>query len=364
MTKKSIGYVNMLWSCPRCTTRNPGAQRFCNGCGAPQPPDVAFEQAPEEKLLTDAAEIARAKAGPDLHCPYCNGRNPATAKFCGACGGDLAGSKVREAGKVVGAFRSSPAARVVCARCGTSNPAGSLKCAQCGASLAPGSAGGVQAAASATPATTRPARRAPAVLLIVLAVLCGVAALAVVLFASRKSETIGVVDSVNWERSVAIEALRAVEHEDWQDEIPSSANVGSCREQYRYTSQDPVANSVEICGTPYTVDTGSGYGEVVQDCAYEVYDYLCSYTIEEWSVVDTLATSGTYGAPAWPSLSLASDQRQGDVRESYSVVFATDDGRYTYTPDSAAEFSYFSIGSQWILEVSGFGSITGIEPAP
>lgn len=364
MTKKSIGYVHMLWSCPRCTTRNPGPQKYCNGCGAPQPADVAFEQAPEEKLLADAEEIARAKAGPDIHCPYCNGRNPATAKFCGACGGDLAGGKAREAGKVVGAFRSGPAAPIVCSRCGASNPAASLKCAQCGASLAPGVAEGVQATAARSPSAARPARRLPVVLLIVLAALCGLAAVAIMLFASRKTETIAVVDSTNWERRVAIEALQEVEHEGWQDEIPSGANLGSCREEYRYTSQDPVANSVEVCGTPYTIDTGSGYGEVIQDCTYEVYDYLCSYTIEEWTVVDTAVSSGSNQAPSWPSFSLASNERQGDVTESYSVVFVADDGRYTYTPGTAAEFSSFTIGSEWALEIGGFGSVTGIEPAP
>lgn len=363
MTKKSVGYVHMLWSCPRCTTRNPGPQKFCNGCGAPQPPDVAFEQAPEEKLLTDAAEIAQAKAGPDIHCPYCNARNPSTAKFCGACGGDLASGKAREAGKVVGAFRSAPAAPIVCPRCGTSNPAASLKCSQCGASLAPGIAGEAHGAAAPAPTAARPARRAPVILLIVLAALCGLAVLAVLLFSTRKTETIGVVDSVRWERTVAVEGLQQVERENWQDEIPASASVNSCREEYRYTSQDPVANSTEVCGTPYTVDTGSGYGEVVQDCAYEVYDYRCSYTVEEWTVVDTMVSSGSYEAPAWPSVSLASNQRQGDANESYTVLFATDDGRFTYTTDSEAEFSRFSVGSQWVLEVSGFGSITGIEPA-
>jgi Double zinc ribbon len=363
MTKKKIGYVHLLWSCPRCATRNPGPQKFCNGCGAPQPPEVEFEQAPEEKLLTDAAEIARAQAGPDTHCPYCGGRNPAGAKFCGACGGDLAGAEARPSGKVVGAFRSTPAAPIVCNRCGTSNPATSLRCSQCGASLAPVSPAAPEPAAR-TPTAGRPARRFPMILGIVLAALCGLAALVVLLLANRKSETIGVVDSADWERRVAIEALQSVEHEDWQDEIPSSASLGSCREEYRYTSSEPVANSVEVCGTPYTEDTGSGYGEVVQDCEYEVYDSRCSYTIEEWAVVDTEVASGSYGVPAWPSFSLASNERKGEASESYSVVFVTDEGRYTYTPDSAAEFSTFTDGSEWLLEISGFGSITGIEPAP
>jgi hypothetical protein len=359
MTKKTVGYVHLLWSCPRCTTRNPGPQKFCNGCGAPQPPGVAFEQAAEEKLITDAQEIARAKAGPDIHCPYCNGRNPATAKFCGACGGDLAGGKARESGKVVGGFRSAPAAPVVCPRCGTSNPGSALKCGQCGASLA----AAAQPVAAPEPAAARPARRLPMALILIVAGLCGLAALALLFLASRKTETIGVVDSVRWERRVAIEALQEVEREGWQDEIPGSASVGTCREEQRTTSQDPVANSVEVCGTPYTVDTGSGYGEVVQDCVYEVYDSWCSYTVEDWTVIDTVVASGTSGAPDWPSYSLASNERQGDATESYSVEFVTDDGRYTYTPTSATDFAAFEVGSEWLLEISGFGSITGIEPA-
>ncbi len=361
MTKKTVGYVNMLWSCPRCATRNPGPQKFCNGCGGPQPADVPFEQAPEEKLLTDAAEIARAKAGPDVHCPFCSGRNPATAKFCGACGGDLTSGKARDAGKVVGAFRSAPAAPVTCARCGTSNPASSLKCSNCGASLMPA----VASAVAAPPATAaRTPGRPPVVLILILAGLCGLAALAALLFASRKSEVIGEVDSLAWERSVAVEALRAVDREAWRDEVPAAGDLGACREEYRYTSQDPVANSIEVCGTPYTLDTGSGYGEVVQDCVYEVYDDLCSYTAEEWTVVDTAVSSGAAGLPAWPSLSLAVNERQGEQTESYTVVFQTDDGRYTYTPASASEFTAFSIGSRWILEISGFGSISSLQPAP
>ena len=362
MTKKSIGYVRMLWTCPRCTTRNPGPQKFCNGCGGPQPADVAFEQAPEEELLTDAAEIAKAKAGPDQHCPYCSARNPGGVKFCGACGGDLAGSKVRDSGKVAGAFRSGPAAPVACPRCGTSNPAASLKCSSCGASLAPPAPA---AAPPADPAKARPAGRSPILIIgLILVVLCGLGGLALLLLGGRKSETAAVVDSVEWERRIAIEALRPVEREDWYDQIPSEAQVGTCRQSRRGTSQDPVANSVEVCGTPYTVDTGSGYGEVVQDCVYEVYDDLCSYTVTEWTVVDTAVARGTGGLPSWPSVSLATDERQGQESETYRVVFATDSDRYTYAPSSAAEFAGFTPGSRWLLTINGFGSITGIDPAP
>jgi hypothetical protein len=125
-----------------------------------------------------------------------------------------------------------------------------------------------------------------------------------------------------------------------------------------------VANSVEVCGTPYTVDTGSGFGEVVQDCVYQVYDDLCSYTIPEWTVIDTIVARGTNGVPTWPSASLAGNERQGQESEAYSVVLATDSDRYTYTPSTASEFTAFTPGSRWVLTVNGFGGITGIEPAP
>ncbi|MGQ9683479.1 MAG: zinc finger protein [Anaerolineae bacterium] len=77
MPKESLGYVRLEWTCPNCGTRNPGPQNKCAGCGAPQPADTAFTQAPQEQLLTDQAEIARAVSGADVHCPYCGARNPA-----------------------------------------------------------------------------------------------------------------------------------------------------------------------------------------------------------------------------------------------------------------------------------------------
>ena len=361
MTKKTIGYVHMLWTCPRCATRNPGPQKFCNGCGGPQPQDAAFEQAPEEKLVTDAAEIARAKAGPDIHCPFCNARNPGIAKFCGACGGGLAGGKARDSGKVAGAFRSGPAAPIVCTRCGTSNLGASLKCSNCGASLAPAPA----EAQPASPAPgARPAGRSPIMILgIIAAALCGLAAIGFLMFANRKTEQIGQVASVGWERRVAIEALRLVEHKDWRDQVPAEAELGSCRQEQRSTSQEPVSNSVEVCGTPYTVDTGSGYGEVVQDCVYEVYDDRCTYTLPEWTVVDTAVASGTGNLPAWPAMSLASDERAGEQTQTYSVVFVTANDSYGYAPANEAEYAAYVPGSQWLLVINGLGDSTSIEPA-
>ncbi len=355
MTKKSIGYVELIWRCPRCETVNPGPQKFCNGCGGPQPQDVQFEQPPEEKLLGEAAAAA-AKAGPDIHCPYCQARNPGAAKFCGACGGDLAQGKRREAGKVLGAFRREPAAPVACPACGASNPAGAARCLKCGAALPRPEAQQPRVAAPS------PSSRIPVAFLAIGAlVVCGILAVIFLLISTRRSQLVGQVQQVGWTRSLPVLALAPVEHEGWLDEIPAQADIEQCSTEYRYTSQEPVAGAVEVCGTPYTVDTGTGLGQVVQDCVYEVYDDYCTYTAFEMVVVQTLTASGNDLMPYWPQGSLAAGKEFGEGSETYQVVFVTEGGTYSYGPAGESEYLQFEPGSRWVLEVDGMGRVVSVE---
>lgn len=359
MTRKTVGYVELVWTCPRCSTKNPGPQKFCNGCGAPQPATVQFEQPAQEKLLTEAGAIARAKAGPDVHCPYCGARNTAGVRFCGACGGDLATGQAREKGRVLGAFRSAPAPKVKCPACGTENDADAARCTNCGSSL-PGTSDG----APSSPATT-PARRLPIPLLAVGGACLLLGALAVFLLIGKRDTVEGAVTSVHWERTIAIEAFRPVEHEDWRDQIPSEATPGVCHEEVRSTQESPAPNSLEVCGTPYTVDLANGEAEVVQDCIYEVYDDKCSYTVNEWTPTDRVVASGDSLNPTWPSAAnLAAGERLGDRDESYEVVLAADGKTYTYSPESETEFFSFASGSRWLLGINALGGILTIEPVP
>jgi hypothetical protein len=360
MTKKTVGYVHLEWACPRCLTRNPGPQKFCNGCGAPQPPDVEFEQPVQEKVLKDAAEIAKAKAGPDIHCPFCGSRNAGTAKFCGACGGDLKEGQKREGGRVLGAHRAREAPPVVCPACGASNQPGAPRCARCGSALAVAA----EPSAEAKP-TTQPITRNKAAIgaIGLLLVLCLGAAAVFFLLGNRTSQVEAQVESVEWSRSMPILALAEVQSEAWADEIPADAPIGACSLEYRYTQSEPAANAVEVCGTPYTVDTGGGYGEVVQDCQYEVYDEWCSYTALDWQVVDTATVSGMDLSPYWPEVALGEGEQYGEGEEQYHVVFATEDGLVRYEPGDASEFAQFEPGSLWMLEVNALGAILGIESA-
>ncbi len=357
MTKKTLGYVHLEWACPNCQRRNPGPQKFCNGCGAPQPQDVQFEQPAEEKLITDQAEIARAKAGPDVHCPYCGARNPGDSKFCGGCGGDLTQAVARESGRVVGAHREGPAEQIPCPACGTLNPATAQTCKQCGANLGKKPVG--------APETRLPAQRKPIPLaaIIGISLICLVAAIVAIVFFTRTEEVVGEVQAVSWERSVPILALGPVEKEGWQNEIPSDADLGSCGLEYRYTQDEPAANATEVCGTPYTKDTGSGFGEVVQDCEYRVYDDWCDYTVTDWQVFDVVTLSGPDLNPRWPEVNLLSGQKLGDRDETYKVSFTTDGDSYTYTTSNENEFSQFVSGSSWILEVNAFDNVVSVTPA-
>jgi hypothetical protein len=358
MARKKVGYTELQWTCPNCNSINPGSEKSCGNCGAPQPEDVQFEQAARQELITDEEKISQAAAGANIHCPFCGTRNPAGAKVCQNCGGDLAEGEIRESGRVVGAFSVGPEMMISCPHCGKENPESAKICAHCGGSLA--------AEISETkPETAKPEQspsRFRAWIIIaavaVLAIACGL----YFFFANRTKPTIGVVHNVTWERSVPVEALLPVEHKGWEDEIPQEAIIGSCSQEIHNVQSEPAPNSVEVCGTPYTVDTGSGFAEVVQDCEYEVYATFCTYTLEEWSVVDVAVLSGRDYSPTWPEPTLESGQRFGEeTKEKYTIVFKSGEETYFYSTDDLNLFQAAQIGSEWNLNINTFGNLLSIE---
>jgi hypothetical protein len=189
------------------------------------------------------------------------------------------------------------------------------------------------------------------------------AVVAFVLLASRTEDVVGRVEAVEWNRSISILGLGPVTHADWRDEIPSEGVIESCEQRVHHTQDDPDPNAEKVCGTPYTVDTGSGFGEVVQDCQYQVYEPWCKYTVREWSVIDTAVLNGQDFTPRWPAIQLALDQKEGEREENYRCIFDADGKTYTYRTSDVDQFSRCEIGSRWTLKVNALNSVTGIEPA-
>ena len=355
MVKKTVGHVRLEWTCPRCGSKNPGPQKTCGSCGAPQPEDVKFEQPAQEKLVSDEEEIKRATAGPDVHCPYCDARNLAGAETCTQCGGDLTNATARAAGQVMGAHRDKAAKDVACPSCGAMNPATALKCSQCAASMAQ---------PKPKPRVSKPARGPSCGPVAYFACAAALALIALFIFlVTRTSDVIGIVEAVSWTRTIAIEALGPATHDDWRDEIPTGAVVGTCTEKVHHTQDQPAPGAKDVCGTPYTEDTGTGYGEVVQDCQYEVYADWCKFTVQEWQKTDQVTLSGADPNPRWPDLQLGADQREGTRVEAHQIVFDTDGDTYTYQTSDSAEFSQYAIGSRWVLKVNQLNQLTSIEPA-
>ena len=335
MARKSLGFIPLIWECPSCGTQNPGPIKTCTACGAPQPEDVAFQKVDEAQFnfIKDEALIRMAKAGPDIHCPFCGTRNPATAETCSRCGGDLSmGGKAREAGHTVGTTaetQSQPAA--------------------------------IPPAAASIPKKQRSRAFTIFAALGVIACLAGL--IVIILLLLKTDDVTATVRDVAWERSIAIESYTTVTDRDWWDNIPEGAQIQSCSQEYRYTSNEPQANATEVCSEAYVEDTGTGIGEVVQDCTYEVYDDYCEYTMMAWVVVNTVTESGENLSPLWPDPTLSTGQRLGDYTENYRILFSGDGETYTFTTTDSDLFMMAEPGSRWILQVNSLGGIQSIEPA-
>lgn len=334
MTQETLGYVRLEWTCRRCGGKNPGPEKLCVHCGASIDEQEQFELPETREFVTDAEELKKATAGPDIHCPYCETRNPAGSTVCKQCGGSLAEGIVRDSGHIVGAPPT------------TRPPA--------------------EPRAAPRPVVSQ-VKGLPWYLFAGIAVLLLICCVGAYFLARPSKEINGVVSDVSWERRISIEALQPATHTDWRDEIPSNARIGTCQKKLHHTTQSepdtsPREEVEKVCGTPYTIDQGSGYGKVVQDCEYKVYADWCEYTSQEWQEVDASIANGYDLNPYWPRVNLAGGQREGERTEEYKVNLDTEGKSYTYRPRDADEFSRYVIGSKWVLRVNALGGLTSVEP--
>ncbi len=358
MARKTLGYVKTEWTCPNCDTRNPGPQKTCVNCGAPQPENVSFSLGAEAEWVKDEKEIQAAASGADIHCPYCGARNPAAATTCSQCGGDLVEGKKREAGREL--KRPSGPKTVVCANCGTENPPTGTNCAKCGAPLlrsdsvqtppAPAPASIAFSAPEAGPSSTRPAKKTNWLLLGGIAgllLLCCIGLFT--LFFAPVSSVQATVSDVAWQTSLPVQEIQSVRYTDKQGNPPSDAYDVSCQTESR-----------EVCEQK-TIDKGNGYAEVVEECHTESEQY-CDYTVDEWKTIQTYTLEGNDFSPVYAQPNISANQRYGDESVMYTVYFDTQKGgEMTYHPASLDEFQQFQTGSTWKLKLNPLGGVVSVE---
>jgi hypothetical protein len=334
MAKKTLGYMELEWTCPNCQTKNPGMQKTCTSCGSPQPENVQFGIGEQQELLSDQQKVTQAQKGADFHCPYCGTRNMADASTCSQCGGDLTGAVQRASGKVIA-----------------------------GAGTAPQAGSAARAASPAPQTATQPKIQPWIVTVAAIIGVLGLCVCAVVLgylFFSTEKVT-GTVQNVSWQCTVPIQELRDVTHQDWRDEIPSGARDLSCDLKYRTRQDSPAANATEVCSTQL-VDKGNGAAEVVEECYYEVYDDYCTYTVEEWTQVDQAIADGDDLNPSCPDVNLKAGQREGERKQTYKAQFDSEKGLKEYTTDNETLFRQFKLGSTWTLDINPLGAIVNLQP--
>jgi len=358
MAKKTVGYINLEWICPNCSNRNPGPQKTCLSCGAAQPADVKFVLPEKQTLINEGTDQASGKLGADIHCPFCGARNTASSEICSQCGGDLKEGLKRASGEVLGAFKNAPEKEINCPACGNVNPADQLKCTHCGAPLKISPKPEPQAQSKAPKQKMSPFVIGCGVFL-VLGVLIG----SFLLFGRREDIT-GQVSGVKWERGVQIEEFGPVSKEAWIDEVPAEGRNLRCETRLRNSSDAYVSGAEEVCGTPYVVDSGTGQGEVAQDCVYNIYDDYCDYEIDEWKEGSPEILSGSDYNPIWPSPQLSNKQRAGDQFASYTILFTVDGETYSYKTTDESLFFASKPGTRWTLTINpSLNSVISIEPA-
>jgi hypothetical protein len=184
-------------------------------------------------------------------------------------------------------------------------------------------------------------------ILAALAICCVV--IGALFFLPSKSVKATVVD-VHWQTSVPVQEIHAVDHNNEAGSPPSDAYDVSCRD-----------DSHDVCEQK-TIDKGNGYSEVVEECHTETQQY-CSYTVDEWTTIQTYPLEGNDLRPVYESPSVSSGQRLGDPSEDLTVTFSTQDGQQeTYSPGNVTEFQQFTVGSTWTLKMNAVGGVVSVEP--
>jgi hypothetical protein len=343
------------WKCPGCGEVNRGSDEKCASCGATRDANTKFffdeNDAP---VVTDAGEIAKAKAGPDWVCSFCDNSNPAGAPVCEGCGAPPQG-KVHASGAIV--------------------PVGT------GTGTGTGSGSG-------TGTGTGIARKLGlfGLLFVLLSCLCCMA----LFWAGRPHEGVATVASVEWRRWVDVEAMKPVEESEW-DSAPEGARdithhreVRDHKQVQRGTKTVTTHEKVQVGSHKEVVghkDLGNGRFEDVEkdvadydwrDVTHEepayvdepVYGEKYTYKIDRWKITRTPDASGTAQPARWPDVTVSPQEREGGRHELYKVWFKIpgEEKPLAYLP-TAQEFENstfepgdeFSVtwGSSGILKLRG-----------
>ena len=320
MSKLVMGY----WDCPYCgTTGNRGDVVNCPACGRARG-EVQFYMKDhseggtrEENQRADVEYLTEEQAkyvskNPDWYCSFCNSLNSDNAEFCGNCGASRTDSE--------------------------SNYFQMLKKKQ-----------EREAAEEAAQPQPRPQKQGgiPRPLVIAAVILLAIVGIFAWLNGNKTSGDLKVT-ALNWIRNINVEENRMFSESDWT--LPEGAEQTDAREEiHHYDSVLDHYENVEVqrsrrvidhYETYYTYeDNGNGtfsevaherpvytaeyYTEIVQQPVYVQvprYQTKYYYNIWRWTPSRDVTASGGDHSAAWPEVTLAENEREGQRSEKYSFT--------------------------------------------
>lgn len=348
--------IEGLWDCKYCgCTGIGGLTKECPQCGHPQDADTKFYMPGTVRYLDEETADKYGK-GADWTCSYCNTLNRYNETQCKGCGASRSESS--------GSYHDNQ--RRMDPRQAVREPVRE------------------EPRASRQPQQSSGGGKKAGIVFGVIAAIIVIALIAV--FAPRKAATL--VDGKYWSRSIEVEAYTTVEEADWN--VPAGGRITSTSQEIQYYEevldhyedvqvqrsrqvQDGYDTEIEY------VDNGDGTFTEVEhqipryttEYYYEwesrpvyvsvpVYGTYYYYDIDRWLYDRTEEASGTDDTPYWPTVNLASYEREGDRHESYTVTFRTDkDKLYSaYVPEEI--WNSLKTGDKVELTVSG-GKVTKIN---
>lgn len=315
-TEQVVGTYQMLWDCEVCSTKKllGVTHRYCPNCGSAQVPDSRYFPEPGEEVALEN----HVYVGKDVICPACEGLNSGSATFCGNCGADLADGtqaqtredQVEGLGEGFGENKRDLVKE-------------QFQEDMVNAGVLPKPDAGFLSSMS---------RRTKYIIGGVVALIvfaCGGFAFATFY---QQSETVTVA-AHHWERKIEIEQFAALDKHSDCDDMPNDA-YGIDRSTETRTRRVPDGQTCHEECTNRRVDRGDGSFDTIRECRnvcetkYRDERYtvqVCDYTVNRWTVVDTVSLDGNGLAAEWPSYNLAAasssdglgEQQTGKTTEVY-----------------------------------------------
>ncbi len=335
--------IEGFWNCPYCGAQKiQGHLRECPSCGKARGEDTVFgHDTPGEENTVKEPETVSREA--DWHCEYCDALNPADAETCLSCGAprtDKDYFDMREKKKEK------------------------------------------EEAAKPQPSVPEP-RKASASSRLPLLIVLAAAIFLLIYLSSPKKASLQVRDR-SWERNIAVEQLTTLKENGWS--VPDGGRVYDQKEEiHHYDSVldhyqtverevgERVVDHYETVVTGYK-DLGNGYFEEIteeqpvyttvyhtetfQEPVYITiprYATVYYYEIERWVYERTETARGTgKETPAWPEISLAEQEREGNRTESYTLTAVNSKGKeFYYTCRSEEEWQKLKEGTSLNVRASG-----------